>query len=335
MNQREYSTLKSPGEIELDNWYKRYAKLQADAACNIEQINGTLIAVDRNTLESQQDAIFAEMNRVYKKIEELESQNQNPIQQQFELEKNLTKIDFSEANEIINCIFEQLNRAGGGVLFLLQNSYSMAGDLCLTTIRDRLTQETRDFKPFPIDLASRHSEENEYGLLNAIAEKLQPIEAVPDLEQYARLIIKKICSSLQSGSVVFFELKKWDDLQSPARLLNWFIDRFWLPLIEELPTIAQNYRKVRFVVVVSAEAPLSEDFQNLPCCDRHNFDCRRMLELPLDCWTQDEIADWLDMYSGLPANRIDRLARRIYRISNEGIPELVRSKLRAELEEYR
>jgi hypothetical protein len=201
--------LKSPNEIKLEDLNARYGKLQMDAVSLGQQINATLNAADRNTLEQNQQNIYADMEKVYKEIRTLEYQNQQPpSKEDFDFDKSLTKIDFSASREIIDFWFNSLAQEREAALFLLQNSFSMAGDLCLTILRDRLTQEARSFKHIEIDLVLRHSSQDETGLLEVIAESFQPIKLTFNSQNDSLVIIQKILSSLQNGSVIFFEFKK-------------------------------------------------------------------------------------------------------------------------------
>jgi hypothetical protein len=65
--------------------------------------------------------------------------------------------------------------------------------------------------------------------------------------------------------------------------------------------------------------------QQLPaalCCVADEFDAEKILPLELEHWSVDDIRDWLESYSGLPAWQIDQVADTIYDAS-DGVPKIV------------
>jgi hypothetical protein len=329
------SSLLPPINVKRNTLSKRLAELTEEYELIYRQIATKLNDVDGLRLEREADAIYEKMLKVDRQIKQLDETEQNPLQEHLELHKKLARLDFREVNQIIDSILARFGREGGAALFLLQQSYSMAGELCIAGIRDRLIEDCNIFKHCPIDLAGRQGAITEQELLNAIAGYFQPIDQMPDLSQYAQAIVQKIRLSLESGSIILFELRRWDELDAQGRLLAWFIDRFWVPLSQELPNISQQYRRVRFIAIISSESTLSDECLNLPYyCDGNRVEGHKILELPLRNWTEEDLSDWLDRYSGLQASEIDRLAKRIYKASRSGIPQLAWGKLQEELEDY-
>jgi inactive STAND len=176
---------------------------------------------------------------------------------------------------------------------------------------------------------------DEYGLLERVAGYLKiQCKSIPNIKEYGAEIIKKICQSLQSGSIVFIEINKWDCLQSQESIIPWFVDNFWIPLIQESKIFIKEkeLRRVKFVTVIDLESQLSTECNNLPyyCCG-DSFDYQKILKLPLNQWQQDDIQEWLEIYTGLSASKIDAIARNIYLKTMNGIPYMVCGALEQEL----
>lgn len=234
--------------------------------------------------------------------------------------EHLPKINFKEAVEITQELILGCD-SRCGALFLLPNSLSMGGEWCVARIRDMLGDWTQDFKHYPIEFTYR-SQLDEESILSHIAHYLDVEPRPDDLDEYSRSIIRKICGSVQSGSIVFIELRGWELFYHMPDILRWFVDSFWVPLVRELPAIALESARVKFVVMVVSDLPVGE----LPpayTCGRHEFDNEKVLELPLQKWSRDEIKEWLQYFSGWKAQDIEELAGTIYASSSRGLPALV------------
>jgi hypothetical protein len=323
--------LTNVSEVKKNVLEKRLAALSEEYIAVNGQLERNRNDSDFLRLEREAKVLFQRMEELHLELEELEATNSSSNQNYLNLQEKLSKIDFIEAMSIVESTMSQFGREGGAALFLIQNSYSMAGKLCISEIRERLVSGTSDFKHYPVELTPE-GKLDEVGILERIARYVN-VESILDKERYAQAIIGKICQSLQSGSVFFLELRKWDELSCQEQILPWFIDNFWTPLVCQLPTITTTYRKVKFIVILVSDTELSSDCLALPYyCKRGEFDPLKIINLPLNAWTQKDIEDWLDSYSGLPAYRIDSMAKKIYRASLKGIPTLVYNAL---LEEFK
>jgi len=263
---------------------------------------------------------------------------------------HLPEIDFREAIAIFSRIIEQLeDEEGGAALFFLQNCHSMGGKWCIARLRGML--KTADFKHYEIEF-SPETRLNEHGLLSRLGQYVgcEPLPEEQDqaryaqvIKQHAQVIMRKICDSLQSGSVVFIELKVWDTQSLEDRFLPWFLQDFWVPLVRhEWQSVAQECPMVKFIVLVEAHTPLATG--SLPqamLSPQEQFDREKILELPLRPWTLDEIRKWLFVFSGLTAphigldrHHIKRMARSIYHASGRGQPTAVYTALMDRLEKH-
>ncbi|NJL64035.1 MAG: hypothetical protein HC903_22135 [Methylacidiphilales bacterium] len=270
-------------------------------------------ALAKLQFKKQGDKLLEQMTDIEAKLEQLEASDNNPNQIYLNIKESLPEIDFKEAIKIVEIVTQQyrFNSDGGAALFLLENSYSMAGYLFIDKIREELKRKTGHFKYIKVDLSSSSSYD-EYGLLERVAGYLKiQCKSISNIREYCTEIIKKICQSLQSGSIVFIEINKWDCLQSQESIIPWFVDNFWIPLIQESKVFIKDkeLRRVKFVTVIDSEYQLSVECNNLPyyCCG-DSFDYQKILKLPLNQWQQDDIQEWLEIYTGLPASKIDAIA---------------------------
>jgi inactive STAND/Effector-associated domain 9 len=286
-------------------------------------------------LEKQSVEYFEILKKVEKEIEILESKINSSVRpnQQHTISQNLSKINFREAKTIVNHILEHcLGKEGGTALFLLQNTSLMRGDLCVADIQYSLSSKSYGrFKYCPIDPLGYISDER--SLLNAIADYFKPVESHPNDQQYVQNIIDQISASVQGNSIVFFDFTNWDSLlENDDKLLSWFIQYFWHPLNEKHQEISQNYASVKFILFISLGSMASESYDHLSyCCNSEDFDSLKILKLPLQNWTEGDIDDWLQEIYGLSRKKSQELAKKIYKLSNPGIPVTVCSNLEKSL----
>lgn len=77
---------------------------------------------------------------------------------------------------------------------------------------------------------------------------------------------------------------------------------------------------------------IEEECLELPFfCQEFDFDMCRALKIPLQEWSEQEIRTWLTKHSGLPKDKIDPMARSVYRSSRGGTPKLICEALKNKL----
>lgn len=299
-----------------------------------EQYNYTSNLANRENLDRQIEKLFKELEKVENELKQIDS----PVKQEQIVNfspQTLSKINFNEAKKTINYIIENcLGKQGGLALFLLQNTSLMRGDLCVAETQYCLSSKSYGrFKYCPIDPLLRPDISDERSLLNAIADYFKPIESHPNDQQYIQNIIEKIGTSVQGGSIVFFEFNNWDSItENDDKLLSWFIKYFWNPLKQKHQEISQEYSWVKFMLFISISSTIPESYSNLNyCCSYENFDSLKIIELPLKNWNTTDIDDWLQKIYGLSKSKSKEIARKIYKLSNNGIPVIVCSKFEESL----
>jgi len=280
-------------------------------------------------LQARAKQLLEQIGDLEEKIAKQDRESNIPLRQCSMFANDLPKIDFRDAMDEIVELLKSFRNSRGDVLLLLQQHLAMAGDLCLRRIQDDLKQATGDFKFYKLGFHSGESLD-ENGLLNQLAGHLNLVQE-RDLELLADSIINKICNSVRSGSIIYLEIHKWDDFPFQRTTLSWFIQKFWIPLVTRLDDRAK-YARVKFVAVIVVDSELSPDCFESPCLcelDKHNL--FRWLKLTLRNWTQEEIQEWLETYSGIGNPSSNRQAKNIFSGSLQGIPSLVRQKLEQDL----
>jgi hypothetical protein len=287
-------------------------------------------------LTRQFEVYLKMLDQVENEIQILESQINSSIipNQQHTITQNLSKINFREPKEIVNHILDKcLGKQGGTALFLLQNTSLMRGDLCVAEIQYSLSSKSYGkFKHCPIDPLLSQAISDERSLLNAIADYFKPVESHPNDQQYIHNIIDQISDSVQGGSIVFFDFTNWNILENDVKILSWFIEYFWHPLNKRHQDISEDYSSVKFVLFISLSSMITESYKHLNyCCNYADFDSLKILELPLKNWEEGDIDDWLQEVYGLSKKKSQEIAKKIYKLSNPGIPVTVCSKLEESL----
>lgn len=133
------------------------------------QLKSTQNAADRISLKTQISEFEKEIRETEEKLTLLESCDTSLQQHHSEICKFLHKIDFQEPMDIVKDTLRKFGREGGAALFLLQNSYPMAGECCIAQMRDLLEEETHpgNFHNYAISF-SVDTQPNELGLFHRL-----------------------------------------------------------------------------------------------------------------------------------------------------------------------
>ncbi|NEQ85091.1 MAG: hypothetical protein F6K26_34655 [Moorea sp. SIO2I5] len=285
-------------------------------------------------LQRQSEEYFEKLYKVDNELDLLKTKSDSSVSPNSKpaIAQNLSKINFRKQRKIVNFIIENcLGKQGGLALFLMQDTSSMRGDLCVAEIKYNLSRKSYGkLKYCPIDPLLRPDISDERSLLNAIADYFKPIEPHSNDQQYIENILKKIGNSVQGGSIVFFDFSNWDSLtENDDRLLSWFIDSFWNLLKQKHhQEISKDYSWVNFLLFCSLSSTITKSYQNLSyCCSNKDFDSLKIIKLSLSKWKENDIDDWLQQVYGLRKVKSQEIAKKIYKLSNRGIPSTVCSKL--------
>lgn len=329
---------------------KHLAQLYAQYEAAYLQLGRTLSDADKVKIEEEVAHIEQEIEKAEAKLRDLELAHGPRSRRHLDWTTHLPKINFSEAVEIFERIVERLDlEEGGAAFFLLQDCHSMGGKWCVARLKEML--DTSDFRYYPIEF-SPEARLDERGLLSRLGQYLgcDPFPDEQDQElyleavrAYAQTVIRKICTSLQSGTVIFIELKVWDMLCLEERFLPWLLRELWVPLVrDEWPRTMEDYPLAKLFIVVSAHSAFTSGY--LPpslASTADQFDREKIVELPLRAWTPEEIRRWLLKFSGLTdpqigikSPEIKQMAKLIHEASGNGQPMLVYAALMDEFEKH-
>lgn len=282
------------------------------------QLLTTLNVEDKVKIEKKYKDAGDELADLYEEMDFDESPN-------IDWEVHLPKIDYKAARAIINNVLDKVT-LGGGALFLLQESQIMGGEWCVNQIK--LLLSNKKLRHFQVEFL-QHQRLNEFELMYQIGAYLNVEDPTDNLEQYTHAVIHKICNSLEIGTTIFVELRLWDDLSLQDHFLQWFILEFWKPLLGHLPELTERLRRIRFIVAIVANNKLSSTcLRPHLLCSPQQFDQEKIVVLPLEYWTEEEIKEWLYEYSSVlsAGEDFDQTARVIFQ-SSKGIPLVVYNNL--------
>ena len=310
---------------------KRLAALFEEYTAVNDQIGRELSDADRLRLARQAESLWKQIVELNQELRALEVGGQDVNRRHLELQASLLRIDFKSASAIVEKVLQKSGQQGCAAVFLLQKSQRLGGEYCVAHIRDVLRQKTSDLKYWPVDFSATGGRFDEYRLLDGIAGHLNvPVQA-GDLQQYTQTVVRKMCDALQSGSIAFLDLRKWDNLHPQERILTWFLDDFWHQIVEGLATISLERDRIKCIALLLVDDEIPTQYVPISrFCTADAYENGKILRIPLKRWTKKEIHAWLEDHSQLTTARIDQLAEKIYR-STEGLPPLICKMLCEEL----
>lgn len=285
-------------------------------------------------LEAQKKNFLSQIQATEDQLRDLEQQSNDINRQTLSFDEALPKIDFRRARQIIRQVIATLDLDdGGAALMLLQQSREMAGDLLLTALDDVLNSGTISPIRYPITFTPSAGGADATTFLKLLGGYLG-IESTGDQNADVITICQTLCGSLRKNSTVVIHLTNWDVVGSANQheLMRWLIDGFWKPLVNQLSEVLENWY-VRVIFVIVANRKLTPECQQIECfCTVDNFDGCSILELPLECWTERDIATWLRDHFQIPKHQRDDWAKHIH-ADSEGKPYLTRTALQEYFEQ--
>jgi hypothetical protein len=280
--------------------------------------------------------LTAQLHAANDTLSQFERSNADPNRRYLNLEAKLAKLDFMRARSIVAELLHRFGQQGYVVLFVIQRSLLMGGELCVAAIRELLEDSTSDFKHWQIAFTDQA---DEWVLINRLANYVNEVSASTsrDLKVSMQHVVSKIMGSIQGGSTVFIELANCDLLRPPERVFPWFLQDFWSQVVDDFRCIAEQWRAVKLVVVMSADDVVPPVILSSPLRTRtvDQFKSGSIIELPLRRWTQEEIGNWLgSYYSQLKRAEIEGIAQSVYNASAGGTPNVAYDALRKRLREF-
>jgi hypothetical protein len=306
---------------------KRYTKLMTQYEALNEQYDDCLDAGQKALLKPRIDDLQAELEVLNGLISQTEK---SPL-----LEK-LQYIDFRNIVRQFEKLLDCLGQQGGTSLLILQDSQAMAGDLLVMRLQEELRRQASTYHYYPVGF----SEDNElsiFGFLKRLSTHFGVSNKSDDIDELLGIVIEKICTLLQTRSIIFVEITQWHRLPDPDNVLDWLCNTFYPTLIKKLSEAIQE-KKIRRVYVFLAV--VSDDYFPDDCLDGicpflidedglRQLGEERIFDVTLENWTRDDIEDWLE-FAGLPDDQLESTANRLFRRGRQGIPLIVRDAIEKE-----
>lgn len=305
-------------------------ELMGQYAILISQQTNALSDIDKRKLQNQIDELEKEIENLENKIRQLKPVNKDdhqPYRSYHNVwEDKLPQLNFKKSKRIIQDIFSRLEDGGEEqALFLLQRSRTMRGDLCIKHIK--LLLQSMDigdwYPPFEYSFL-RHQPSSPEVFLNALASRFSVESLQADSSKLITLILDKVCKSLVAGNV--FLLLVEFSLRPNDAFLGWFVNEFWCPLVKHLNVHRDEHPFIKVVGVLAVRNEISKTCLPIDlCCKKQKFDSRKILELPLENWSDREIHEWLSKHSklselGYGQTQLKTMAETIYAESEKGKP---------------
>lgn len=326
-------------ETHLQGLVKKYQAAYA-------QKNKTNSDVDQVSLDETIHQLEAEMQTVQAEIAQLRKNQQSSAQNYRQATRawqdDLHKINYAKVTSLLNTVFSQLQRQEGSALFVMRNSRSMGGEWCMRKVKQQISSELGTLvAPCNISFAP-HQTAKPVAFLNSLAERfpIDPVATPTNLTSAIDRMIDRIFQSLVSGNILLMEINL-HALNPQNNFLEWFVNTFWLALVSRLSSISRQKRKIRLLAIVSVRGSIPRDcLPTTLCCKKTNFSGSKILELPLQKWTKDEICNWLFDFSGLTQQTdqltdddIAQIAQTIHD-STDGVPKDVYDELMETMQQY-
>ncbi len=268
------------------------------------------------------EAVGSEMDEIECKLEGLDSRRRL-----LELQSKLPEIDFELLAETVQKILKDYGEGGCASLLLFQKSARMGGEWCAARIQELLRRETHPglFHHIPVEFQPTERVEA-MALLRRLGQHLGIDDpAGRELRSFSEHVVQTLCGSLQNGSIVLIECRKCDYFLNETDIFRWIVEDFWADMVRTLAAVANDYAEVKIIVLLFVDGMLPANCLRID--QRCTIDCyqkQKLLEIPLETWTRQDIRRWIARYSGLPLARapLERMADKVYG-ATDGLPTLV------------
>lgn len=245
-------------------------------------------------------------------------------------------IDFKEILKNFKQLLESLGRQGGSSVLVLQDSSAMGGDLLIRRLQEELRDQASEFRYLPVGF-SEDNNLDELGLLKRLSNHLGVENRSTSLDEILDAVLEKLCASIRTRSIVLVEITQWHKLPSQSQVFSWICTDFYPQLVARLSKVIseKSWRRVYVFLVIS-----SDDFFPAECMEAVNtFGASEeksredvgdsIFQVYLENWSKEDIEDWLE-FTGLPDNKLENTALRLFARSRQGIPLFVRDSIEKE-----
>jgi hypothetical protein len=326
MNTKALEVKKKVLEDDLAVALKKYAATAEQRRTTLDEANRVLLDAQLKKLESDLIRIEQELQEVESKLQEVQSKRLQPgdtyRKQALIWDQRLPKMDYQKARQIAKDVLTRFEDKEGAVLFMLQRSHEMCGQWCLAALREMIDEGNGKFIPHNVKFTALERP-SEIELLNKLGHCLDAAVVENDIAASVTAVIDKLYDAVQSGGTVFVSIEFPDGQNVSPTFFKWFVEEFWCALVQSSKAAANKCElfKVIIAIVVSSSLPEECVQAYLGSLDAA-FDFRKILELPLENWTSEEIRTWLVKHSGLTLSKVEfsQIALTIYNNSRAGVP---------------
>ena len=241
-------------------------------------------------------------------VERLAGQNQQQsnFNEHINFDESICYIDFKEAEQHFKNIESDFNKDGDSALFLLEKNTIRQGDLYLKRLKNNLKPRRGNYREFFTTYTSGNIE----GVIEKIGghlDNIKPREMT--LNEYIKLIIENIGSSLQNNSVFFIEIKcdRNTEASEIDHLITWFTQYFWQPLQTRIEQVTKDFSGIKVIAVIISNIEINQNDVF--------FESNKLRKIPLaDSWEKKDIFDWLQDHpqSGLTREERDKISTTVY-----------------------
>ncbi|MBO3459907.1 hypothetical protein G7B40_030105 [Aetokthonos hydrillicola Thurmond2011] len=298
------------------------ADLERERDESLEQYRSTIDEAQRIRLKRKLEGDSKKIDKLYNLLDKKDISGDSNHRRSCALEEKLPKIDFKEQIETVRNILEECAE-DGAVLFLVNDSLNMAGNLFCLQLRKILNDETTDFRYFPISF-SLDVRLDEIGFLQRLGDHLG-MDTIETEEEYIKIIEKFFCF-MENGTIIFIELNKINLLSDMKSFFGWLVNKFWKTLVKtiRLNCEIKDIEQIKFIILAISDTNTDEEYLNSSFfCTEIDFDRNKILAIPLKEWSKKDIHSWLIKYSGLPKHKISSIANDVYKSSNGGNPKYI------------
>ena len=294
--------------------------VKREAIATLEKERDTLMAQWKSEISDEnREKIWTRIDEKQKIIDRYRSElnNRELVDFRDDWQDKLTEIDFKKAKDLIEKF--KKDRLDGidrrYALLLLDNAIAMEGELILNWLENYLRGCGSWTKPF-VHGFSTTANKNDFILA---LENEYSITVGNDLSSAISQIRAKFCT----GEIFFIKIEIPTD--DGTEFLRWFVQEFWQQLTQGLDD------SFAVVAAISIDCQFKGELLPSEIFCKSKLEGQKIMRVPLQNWTQEDIVLWLRNHSGLGKRGCDmakfkNVADGVWKVA-KGKPDSTRNAL--------
>jgi len=242
-----------------------------------------------------------------------QNQQQLNFNEHINFNESIYYIDFREATKTFTKIKSNFNGDGDSALFLMEKNLIRQGDLYLKRLKNELKPHRGNYREFFTTYTSGNLE----GVIEKIGEYFNNTKPKKmTLNEYIKLVIEDIGSSLQNNSVFFIEIQcEINEASEIDPLIPWFTQDFWQPLQKRIKQVTDDFSGIKVIAVIISNLEINA---RLSCYLNQNdvfLESDKLIKIPLaDSWEKKDIDEWLKSYptTSLTNRQREQISTKVY-----------------------